>query len=303
MHRFLPLLVIFCACSVGELAEPTDPATPAPAGELTAFVFAHGFASRAADAFDDEIIAALEADGRTVYRTNVPSIEGLAVRGPAFADELDRVLADSGADRVHIIAHSMGGLDARYAISKLGYGDRVASLTTMSTPHRGSLIADYSLGLIGTEDDAVSAFDAFISLVGDVDPDALRRNLEDLSVARADAFNADAQDDPNVLYQSFSGLSSVWGIVYGDEGEACDSPGGTLALPDPTASSILLVAAAPFVGDGPADGVVPVSSARWGNFRGCLAVDHTTETGTIQAETSPLDMLSFYRELANQLAP
>ena len=44
--------------------------------------------------------------------------------------------------RVHILAHSMGGLDTRYMISKLGMEDRIISLTTISTPHHGSPIAD-----------------------------------------------------------------------------------------------------------------------------------------------------------------
>ena len=35
--------------------------------------------------------------------------------------------------KVNIVAHSMGGLDARYMITKLGMGRRVASLTTLST--------------------------------------------------------------------------------------------------------------------------------------------------------------------------
>ena len=47
--------------------------------------------------------------------------------------------------KIHIIAHSMGGLDSRYMISKLGMADRVLSLTTISTPHHGSPIADITV--------------------------------------------------------------------------------------------------------------------------------------------------------------
>jgi triacylglycerol lipase len=44
---------------------------------------------------------------------------------------------------VHIIAHSMGGLDARHAISKVsGFSNRVKTLVTIGTPHRGSPVAD-----------------------------------------------------------------------------------------------------------------------------------------------------------------
>src|SRR5207249_3006962 len=52
-------------------------------------------------------------------------------------------------DRVIILAHSMGGLDARYMISKLRMADRVAALITISTPHRGSPYADWCLRNLG----------------------------------------------------------------------------------------------------------------------------------------------------------
>ena len=50
----------------------------------------------------------------------------------------------TGGD-LHIIARtSMGGLDSRFLLSNnlLGLADRVVSLSTVSTPHRGSPVAD-----------------------------------------------------------------------------------------------------------------------------------------------------------------
>src|SRR5215469_10984999 len=70
--------------------------------------------------------------------------------------------------KVHIIAHSMGGLDSRYLLSKnlLGLDGRVASLSTVSTPHRGSPVADLVLGLLPEIDGKVvrSALDHFASI-------------------------------------------------------------------------------------------------------------------------------------------
>ena len=43
---------------------------------------------------------------------------------------------DKKNEKVNIIAHSKGGLDARYMISKLNMGEYVASLTMISSPHR-----------------------------------------------------------------------------------------------------------------------------------------------------------------------
>ena len=50
-----------------------------------------------------------------------------------------------GAEKVNLIAHSKGGLDARYMIEHLDMADAVASLTTLCTPHRGSPIASFIL--------------------------------------------------------------------------------------------------------------------------------------------------------------
>ena len=42
---------------------------------------------------------------------------------------------------MHLIAHSMGGLDARHMIVREGMAERVASLTTVGTPHNGTPVA------------------------------------------------------------------------------------------------------------------------------------------------------------------
>jgi triacylglycerol lipase len=50
---------------------------------------------------------------------------------------------------VHIIAHSMGGLDARYMICRYRMEKRVISLTTIGTPHLGTSYADWGLRRLG----------------------------------------------------------------------------------------------------------------------------------------------------------
>jgi triacylglycerol lipase len=80
----------------------------------------------------------LETLGHRVYVVRLPPMAGIARRAEAFAEQIQKI----PGDRVNVIAHSMGGLDARYAISRLGLDARVASLTTIGTPHRGTPIAD-----------------------------------------------------------------------------------------------------------------------------------------------------------------
>ena len=51
---------------------------------------------------------------------------------------IESILAQTRTKKVNIIAHSKGGIDARYLVWKHDFGAKVASLTTMCTPHHGS---------------------------------------------------------------------------------------------------------------------------------------------------------------------
>lgn len=54
-------------------------------------------------------------------------------------------MEETGCQQVNIIAHSKGGLDARAAIAHCGMASCVATLTTINTPHRGCVFAEYLL--------------------------------------------------------------------------------------------------------------------------------------------------------------
>ena len=67
-----------------------------------------------------------------------------------WAQEVLAVVADAGITAPPtVIGHSMGGLDARYMVSRLGMAERVKSLTTVATPHRGSAFADWGVRHFG----------------------------------------------------------------------------------------------------------------------------------------------------------
>jgi pimeloyl-ACP methyl ester carboxylesterase len=51
---------------------------------------------------------------------------------------IERICAQTGHDRVHVVGHSLGGLIARYYVQRQGGDRRVASLITLGTPHSGS---------------------------------------------------------------------------------------------------------------------------------------------------------------------
>ncbi len=54
---------------------------------------------------------------------------------------IERICAQTGHDRVHVVGHSLGGLIARYHVQRQGGDQRVDSLVTLGTPHGGSLLA------------------------------------------------------------------------------------------------------------------------------------------------------------------
>lgn len=137
---------------------------------------------------------ALRSDGHLVPE---PPRLNPAGRIAQRAQDLKDYLIQNGdvsGRKVHLIAHSMGGLDPRFMIAKLGMADRVLTLTTIGTPHHGSPIAD--IVVAGTN----PALTQFIDHLG-VDVDG----VHDLTTAASLKFNNDIADAPEVRYFSIAG--------------------------------------------------------------------------------------------------
>ncbi len=92
------------------------------------------------------VARALREGGFEVHAPSVSFAGSMARRAADLREAVERILAGRGPGaKVHIIGHSMGGLDARCMIALLGMGDRVASLTTIGTPHLGTSVAEWRL--------------------------------------------------------------------------------------------------------------------------------------------------------------
>ena len=92
-----------------------------------------------------------------------------------------------GHARVDVIAHSLGGLDARYALAKLGLASRVRSLVTVGTPHHGTPLA--AIGEAGI----LSPVRKAMRMLG-------ISALDWLSPAALERFNAEIPNVPGVRY-------------------------------------------------------------------------------------------------------
>lgn len=87
--------------------------------------------------------------GLRILVTQVSPTGGIELRGGQLGEQILQALEPGGTldpnEPVHIIAHSMGGLDARFLLSPdnpNNLANRITSLTTISTPHKGSPVAD-----------------------------------------------------------------------------------------------------------------------------------------------------------------
>ncbi|GAA2797056.1 alpha/beta fold hydrolase [Crossiella cryophila] len=54
---------------------------------------------------------------------------------------LERICEQTGAESVHVVGHSLGGVIARYHVQKQGGDARVRSLVTLGSPHAGTMTA------------------------------------------------------------------------------------------------------------------------------------------------------------------
>jgi len=160
------------------------------------------------------------------------------------------ILKESGATKINIIAHSKGGIDARYLIALLNEefpGDLpVASLTTIATPHHGSRSIEMLLK---------SLWPVFIPLsfvanlvykrIGDKNPDFLGTCLY-LTPSNMKQFNATQPDISPIYSQQFA--SSLHGVID-----------------DPLVFAPYLFV---YLAEGPNDGLISMQSSTYDNYRG-----------------------------------
>lgn len=79
--------------------------------------------------------------GNRVLVTRVPSIAGVEQRAGRLGEQIMRAFPN---EPVHVIGHSMGGLDARGLLANPAWHRRILSLSTIGTPHLGTALADFA---------------------------------------------------------------------------------------------------------------------------------------------------------------
>lgn len=251
-------------------------------------VLMHGFGSLAALSRPGQLhgaALALRAHGVRAFAPNVAPYLPIAERAKQWRDRLERVLDETKADRVYLVAHSMGGLDARYLVSVLGMHDVVDTLVTVSTPHRGTPLCDF---LLDGPASLRSTVVRVLTRVGermmpDERSDVMQAVREMTSAHVCSSFNTRVADHPSVRYWSYAGRAGVG---------TPNRINPALALQNRIVSRRA----------GVNDGYVPVESARWGAFQGYAEADHLQLIGINGPFGPRFDADSFYVGIARRLA-
>lgn len=245
----------------------------------------------------------------------------------------------------NMIGHSMGGLDARYYISKIlpkynelarhgtpdqiqeflqSYGVQdnkiqvlpeieVKSLTTISTPHRGSYFADHFLESFLSPERVPRVYKGLgwvLRLVGYQYQEGLCKDDKDAVGAfqqltrryMKESFNPQVRNDPNVEYFSYAArFEPKWYHL------------GSVSLLSPLNAFLYHGWKIVEPVEGPNDGLVSVESAKWGCFLGTIrGVNHVDLINWINSfdmwkarvlrYQPPFSAAAFYLDVIDRLA-
>jgi len=122
-----------------------------PALAATPVLLVHGYVHNRS-AFLAMSRALKRAGFRYVHGFNYNAFgDGIGDSAARLGAEVERILEATGADRVMIVAHSMGGVVARYYVQQLGGEDTVDTVITLGTPHQGTYAAYLGAGPASVE--------------------------------------------------------------------------------------------------------------------------------------------------------
>ena len=229
----------------------------------------------------------LEQNGAVIFYGNHQSAASIADSAQELTCRIKCLVKELGCEKVNIIAHSKGGLDCRYAVSKLDAAPYVASVTTVNTPHRGCLFADHLLTKIPSnlKNRVAHMYNAALRKFGDTNPDFLAA-VNDLTASCCAQLDSELTTPANIFCQSIGSTMPK-------------ASGGKF----PLNYSYHLVK----YFDGPNDGLVSESSFSWGQAYTLLSpcskrgISHGDLIDLNRENIDGFDVREFYVHLVSQL--
>lgn len=215
---------------------------------------------------------AIAAVGHRVIVSRVHPTAGVEKRAGQLRETILRQLPflSPRGEKIVLIAHSLGGLDARFMLSRMDMAQHVSTLLTVSTPHHGSSYADFWFHHLERRLGGMR----LLKLLGmDID------SLADLTTDRCALFNQAVPDAPRVEYYSVGAAQSRGQIA-----------------PFLMHSHRVITKA-----EGENDGMVSVKSAMWGRQLAVWQADHFQTINRRLGQATPTDIAPNYVEALKQI--
>ncbi|TGK04938.1 lipase [Leptospira semungkisensis] len=294
--RLLIAGILFLAASMvsasgsGSSSKPLAGAYPIV---LTHGIFGWGKATSIIDYWGGNA-AYLTSQGATVLTPTVTATDSSANRAAQLKTAIQVAMAANNyTGKVHIIGHSQGGLDARYLISNLGFSSKVATLTTLNTPHLGSplasvidaVIPSWALPYVAT------VLNTLVGVVYGQSNQNVVAALKLLTVAGSTTFNNNTPNVSGFKYYSYGSYITVNDVIQ--------HPAMGLLAP-------ITGIGAPFFNQSVLnDGVVTDTSMRWGTWKGgpsipitTTGIDHLEATNALYLGQAWYDTNGYFLKMA-----
>jgi triacylglycerol lipase len=226
----------------------------------------------------------LRSYGIHAFAPNIVPYAKIDVRAEQWAEVIVQLKQKYGYDKLNVVAHSMGGLDMRHAITHCSMAGSVASLTTIAAPHRGTSLADI---ILTTPDLVKEKLSEWMNWLGENIFPSKKSNaaaaVEQLTTTYVtEEFNPNTPDIDEVQY--FSVTAAV--------GKGTKHP----LNPIYRVQNQLI-----YQREGMNDSFVTINSALWGEHLGTWGVSHLEQIDIqVSKERKPL-VEDLWKEIANNL--
>ena len=226
-------------------------------------------------------------NGANIFYGNQNSSSSIEQSANELKSRILNIMEESNCEKLNIIAHSKGGLDARYAISCLGMDKYVASLTTINTPHKGCNFAGKAMDKLSEKfiSSVGRKYESIFKKLGDEQPDFFS-GVSELTAEKCEELNEKMIDCEGILYQSVGSKMK-----------------SRFSSPFPLNVGYSIIK--PLDGDN--DGLVSTKSMEWGNFLGVLStsknkgISHGDMIDLMRKNIPEFDVCEFYVNLVKDL--
>ena len=242
----------------------------------------------------------LRSQGVKVLTPGSSAMNSISVRASQTAPQILDFMSSEGAAKVHLLGHSQGGLVSRY-LANASYtpslSGKISTVTTLNAVHRGSPVADIALAIIPDwlEPDVGTVFDTIGGLIYNDNSQDIIAMADSLTTYTLDTFNQAVTNNSSVKYYSYG--SKMTGVDL-------------IQHPLMSATYPICKIGGNIKGQGKAnDGVVPLSSQKWGTWKGepsyglfVKGVDHLQATNFEWSGQNWYDVEEYFFDMAANAA-